>query len=143
MYVIYKPSTFVIKPQRHHVRHVGGTPGPAGTSTGNASIDMVAAVPIGGQRAVSVGGIYADQNTSPEVVGISTAAYGVGQLMALRDSGLLSEPSWNWTPNQPIYLGTAGLLSQVAPTSGYVVHIGIATSAVQIRIAIQPPEFLE
>jgi hypothetical protein len=144
MKVIYRPDVAIVtRVPKPKVFYVPGIPGPPGLGSGTNTIDVSAGQAIGGHRAVAVGGVYADQSSTPEVLGISTAAYSAGQLMALRDSGLISEPGWTWSVNQPIYLGNTGALTQAAPASGYVVELGVATSATQMRISIQPPIFME
>lgn len=127
-----------------------GPPGPPGLP-GAALIPTESAFAgedLGGHRAVYVdtdGLLYyassADDDTA-WVLGITTGAVVTGAPATVRSFGSLSEPSWSWVPGLPIYLSTNGLLTQVAPTSGILVELGVATAADKVVVRIQEPVFL-
>lgn len=105
---------------------------------------LVATEPIGGHRIVKavVGGCaYADSSSISDintVIGITESAYSIGDSVQIRLSGEVTEPSWNFTIGS-VYLGINGLLTQTAPTIGFIQQIGIATSSNTILINIKQP----
>lgn len=119
-----------------------GPPGPAG---GNV-VQLQAVGVLGGHRVVrSVpGGIgYASANNplhGDDVVGITLQA-GADELINVQVAGEVEEPSWDWTPQEPIFLGADGLLTQVPPEepAAFVLVFGFATSPTSIMIRIEPP----
>lgn len=122
-----------------------GPPGPMGPS-GGAGFERVADVPLGGHRVVratsSTGVDYAssDDPTHRDVVlGITSGAAGAGSPISVVSSGSMIEPTWSWTPNQPIYAGLNGALTQTAPTSGWLRILGFATSPTSIVVQLLPP----
>jgi len=56
----------------------------------------------------------------------------IGQSATVLAYGLLTESSWAWTPNVPLFLGADGLLTQtppVAPGALFLAQVGTATGA--------------
>lgn len=119
-----------------------GPPGPIGS----VFIQYPAAQAIGGHRAVYLTEAsqcdYADQSDrvkSYQLLGVTIGAVQAGSNARIQTSGLLIEPSWSWAVGEFVYLGGNGLLTQTAPTSGYLVIIGLAASATGLLISIKPP----
>ncbi len=159
------PGTFVsvelgqpgqlVEVVRPDVLVLGSAQGPAGVP-GVAGLDGQSAVPniayyageaIGGGRAVYIdGGVayYADKdNTSADaVLGITLNAASIAGSLNIRYIGVIVEPSWAWTPGEPVYLSTNGMLTQVAPTTGALVELGVALTATSLNIRIQEAVFL-
>jgi hypothetical protein len=73
------------------------------------------------------------------VIGLTTGAVTSGGLATIQSSGLMTEPSWSWVPNNPVYLGSNGTLTQTTPTSGVVLVIGVPLSATELFIDIKTP----
>ncbi len=125
-----------------------GPPGPPG-ELGQAYVEFPAAVPIGGHRAVRLLGgaaIYTDNTSLPDanlVLGITRGAADAGALAQIQFNGLMAEPSWAWTPDLPVFVGVAGVLTQTPPTSGFSLIVGIATRADQIFIGAKAPIVLQ
>jgi hypothetical protein len=125
---------------------IQGLPGQAGVSY----FTFTASGAIGGHRAVvisSAGAVgYAD-NTLPDhanaVVGITLGAAADGDDIQVQDSGEITEPSWNWMLQQPVFLSTNGLLTQTCPTSGFVLVIGTPTASDTLLVSIKQPFLLE
>lgn len=108
----------------------------------------IAEIALSGHRAVflnSEGFRYAEPvgGSEDSVVGITTGAAAAGAKVSVRTFGQLSETSWSWTPNEPIYLAANGLLSQSPPTTGAVVVLAHALSSTSLFIRIQQPTYLE
>lgn len=125
-----------------------GPPGPAG-EMGSAYVEFPAAVPLGGHRAVRLlagEAIYADHNTVADanlVLGITRGAVAAGALAQIQTNGLMTESSWAWTPDLPVFVGPVGTLTQIAPLAGFNLIVGIATSPTQIFIGARMPIVLE
>lgn len=105
---------------------------------------LVAVTPIGGHRIVkaTIGGCtYADSRYISDVntvIGITESAYTIGDLVQIRLSGEITEPSWSFNIG-PVYLGNNGLLTQVVPNVGFIQQVGIATGTNTILINIKQP----
>ncbi len=85
---------------------------------------------------------YADSNTQSHAtlaVGITTNAASSGAPVYVQTSGEMEEPSFTFTPNQPIYLGSNGALTQAVPTSGFILQVAVAMTATRIAISIKTP----
>lgn len=113
-----------------------GLQGPPGLS--GAEFSVIAAMPLGGQRAVTGAGVYADQATIDGLLGITLEAATTGAAVRVRGAGTIDEPSWSWTPNVPIYVGASGVLTQTPP-AGIVRRVAFALSATRIVVDIFPP----
>lgn len=121
-----------------------GIPGTSGTTT-----TKIAGTAIGGHRAVilDAAGLahYADNQTlshRDSVYGITLNAAGSGSEIQIEiPTGGITEPSWNWTPQQPIWLGANGTLTQTVPSSPAVFRriIAFATTATQIVVGFREP----
>lgn len=98
---------------------------------------------LSGHRAVSLDSndkaVYADKDTSINVVGITLNS---GTEVTIQQSGEITEPSWNWIPSQSIYLGSNGMLTQTAPTSGYLIELGKSITNIKMILNIKTPILL-
>ncbi len=106
----------------------------------------LAATAVGGGRVLrytsstQVG--YADSTVLADkdfIAGISLGAAILGDSVVVQISGEITDGSWTWTPNSPIYLGTGGLITQTIPTTGFLLQLGIALSATIISVKIGIP----
>jgi hypothetical protein len=124
-----------------------GPPGPPGTSSGSVELYSAGAV-LGGHRIVIVdAGLarYADASNvshAHRVVGMTIGAVDAGMPAQVQTGGLITEPSWTWTPDQPLYLREAGQIGHTPPTSGFVLSVGFAVSATQIFLNVGEPTLL-
>jgi hypothetical protein len=66
------------------------------------------------------------------IIGISMNAAADGDTVNVHYIGPITEPSWAWAPNMPVYCGIDGALTQTPPTSGFILIIGAAISATAI-----------
>lgn len=84
----------------------------------------------------------ADKNS---IVGITKAAYSVDETATVIAWGPKTNNTWAWdTDSDPaLYLGSAGALTQTAPTSGFVIPVGFVVSATEIFVKIGTPITLE
>ena len=78
------------------------------------------------------GKVYKAENTnlasSYSIVGITTSAVTAGQHFNLLCFGATSNDTWNWSGTATLFVGADGQPTQTAPTSGYMLKIGYATS---------------
>jgi hypothetical protein len=127
-----------------------GIPGPRG-ETGDSTNFVVypAGQILSGHRMVVLDSdgkaIYADR-TIPEhankVFGMTIGAAMQDADANIQIMGELTEPSWAWTLDIPIWLSVNGLLTQTIPTSGFSLIIGFPITATKIFIDIHEPIFL-
>lgn len=112
-------------------------PGPQG-EPGQSGVLVTAAVPLGGHRVVTVFGQYAEPGDEDILAGITTGAVSAGaQTYAVRE-GIIEESSWSWTPSQPIFVASSGLLTQSAPTSSRIRRVAWALTSTTINVDFFP-----
>jgi hypothetical protein len=89
-------------------------------------------------------GIYADQtnNTAMAVQGISRAAVVTGDDCVIARAGALAYPAGGLTPDDLLFLGTNGLMTQTPPSTGWLKQVGYAIDADTIAIEIGPAYWL-
>lgn len=112
-----------------------------------------ASSPLGGHRVVmnAIDGrlAYASNDIAQSaytILGITLGAATENALVEVQSFGLLAEPSWAWTPNLPIYLGTNGLLTQTmptAPTALFSLVLGFAISATSIFLNLHEAIYIK
>lgn len=124
------------------------TNGSAGTLIVGSDTDVIQGIAgeiLGGQRLVVTqnGKLYhADKDTPAHintVLGLTLSSAVVGENAKVMREGPVIEPSWNWEPDKPVYLGNNGLLTQAVPESGFMLVIGIAETSKKIIMELQPP----
>lgn len=93
----------------------------------------------------SVGYLDASVATDADTaLGMTDGAAALGAPVNIIIEGDITEPSWNWTPLQPLYVTGMGLLTQTVPTApdAFILEVGYATSATTARIHIGIPVIL-
>lgn len=121
----------------------GGPQGPPGAAGATNSLfdSFLAAENLSGHRIVirqADGAVrYASNDLLTDINGplwMTTEAVLTGTLVNVLFTGVFNEPSWSWTPGQPIYLGVNGVMTQTIPVNPavFLVQIGYATSATSI-----------
>ncbi|MCP9494281.1 MAG: hypothetical protein MSG64_07485 [Pyrinomonadaceae bacterium MAG19_C2-C3] len=126
-----------------------GPPGPPGTGTSGIEFEYLAGKPLGGQRAVILDTdgrlVYADHRTLTHrfrVLGITLHAALTDEPVLVRAAGVISEPSWTWTADLPIFVATDGQLTQVPPLFGFHRSVGVALTEAEILVRIELPILL-
>jgi len=122
-----------------------GAPGRDGTP----NLTKICGVNISGHKAVTVDSngkvIYAD-NTIPshatKVVGVTITAALTNEEVTIVPSGEIIEPTFNWLPDLPVFLGPNGLLTQTVPSSGFSLIIGFPTSQTSLLVDIKTPTLI-
>ncbi|OQA32891.1 MAG: hypothetical protein BWY57_01618 [Betaproteobacteria bacterium ADurb.Bin341] len=122
----------------------------AGTqpATGGARTDFMADAALGGHRAVirtSTGVDCADAGIAAHcgrVIGLTTGACVAGEQANVQMAGDIEEPSWNWTPELPVFVGADGLLTQEVPAAPGAVFsqvIGVAITPIKLFVQLRDP----
>lgn len=113
-----------------------GIQGPAGKDGASVSIDLVAAVSLSGQRAITSNGagkaIYCDNLTpahAGKFLGVAQNAALVGDIVHVQTIGLLQDSAFSFTPTGLVYCGANGVLTQTPPAAGFSNVIGYALLA--------------
>lgn len=91
---------------------------------------------------------YVDAADLSDMIGpfrLTMAAAAMGAHVDVLAYGDLDEPSWNWMPGEPIYLGPNGALTQTVPTfptSLFLVQVAAAIEATSINFEPKMPILL-
>jgi hypothetical protein len=109
-------------------------------------ITAIAGENISGNMAVKLIGnsaTYPDPSLSEDLkntIGISTHSALSGASIKIQTVGVMTEPSWTWTPGGDVYLSNNGVLTQTPP-SGNIKIMGIAIDTT--KLMIQNLNFIE
>ena len=129
-----------------------GDKGDAGDT--NTVVTMVAGSALGGHRIVATSPavdstvIYADSSVSSHanlVLGLTLNAADVGGDIQVAVTGEFTEPTWNWTLGQPIFLSQNGTMTQTVPNSGdadFSLVVGFPITPTKMFVNIREPIFL-
>ena len=111
-----------------------------------SALTVTAGAALGGHRMVVLNGggvaIYADCTEAThagKVLGMTLGAIADGDSGDVLRSGEVVEPSWNWTLDAPVFLGTAGQLTQVQPVSGFSQIVGFPVSTTKLFVSLREP----
>lgn len=108
------------------------------------SSDLIADIDLGVHRIVSTVSTLSDHvtyasnnnlNQYNTVIGITKTSVLAGRSVEVIHEGIVSDSGWNWHQG-PIFLGINGLLTQTAPTSGFILCVGTAISSTKIKFNI-------
>lgn len=86
--------------------------------------------------------VYASNDNlshAEKVFGMTVGAASSGAAVTVRRFGELTEPSWNWTLNTPIFLGVNGLLTQTKPSApgSFVLQVAFPMTPTKVYIDIK------
>ncbi len=73
--------------------------------------------------------------------GFAGAAASTGTSVQALRAGLLTDPTWAWTPLAPLFAAAGGLLTAKAPTTGIYHRLATAVTATTIVVAPEPVIF--
>lgn len=121
-----------------------GPPGPAG----GTSIARIAGETLGGYRLVRASApntvAYVDSSNpdhGDDTLGLTEGAAIIGTTVNVRVGGSITFNGWAWTPGEPVFASTNGLLTQNPTESGFMQMVGFAESATTIFVDIGPAYF--
>jgi hypothetical protein len=109
----------------------------AGAPTGQRQVMLTGTV--SGGLVVSTKGVLADVTEPFEALGIALQSGNAGTAIYFAPDGIVEESGWTWTPDLPVFLGSAGALTQVVPQTGYIMVIGFAQSPTTILVRLGSP----
>ena len=108
--------------------------------------------PLGGHRVVAADdaghAIHADPSNvahAGRILGMTTGAAGLGSQAEIVRAYEMEEPSWAWTLGSPVFLGAAGVLTQVvpeAPSATFSLIVGFPITPTRLYIHIREPILL-
>lgn len=125
-----------------------GPQGPAGaTGAAGSVLAKTASAAIGGHRVVVADGadgvLVADPTSAAHlhsVLGVTESAAVEDDAISVRFAGEMTEGSWNWTPDAPIYAGVAGVLTQTPPVGvAWLRIVAVAVSPTRIVVGLREP----
>jgi hypothetical protein len=128
-----------------------GPPGPQGLPGMSGQRVMTAFSAVNGHRAVVevAPNQCANADTSIEshgnlFVGIALQAALAGHPVNIVFEGLLTEPSWSWTAEQPVFVGALGVLTQTPPQppEKFSICVGVAVTPTDLQVQLEPPIFI-
>ena len=116
---------------------VPGIQGPAG----DLEYTLPTEIAINGNCPVtSINGyvVYADSSDASKLaIGISMESVEAGDDVTIQIGGKMTVTGAGWTDNLPVYVSTAGVLTQTKPTSGFIQEVGVAIGTDILLINIQ------
>lgn len=89
--------------------------------------------------------IYADNSLldhAHKLFGMTVGAVTAGNEVLVRRTGAFVDGAWNWTLNQPIFVGANGNLTQVPPVAGFSLIVGFPESPTKIMLDFGVPIIL-
>lgn len=121
-----------------------GPAGPPGESTG--LIIRPSATALSGGRVVAINAIgqliYADQSNIGlvgAIMGVLRNAIAIAADGTVITAGIVIDPTWTWTPQQPLFLDGLGFLSHAPPLQGILQQVAIALSSIEILVDLKSP----
>lgn len=114
-------------------------------SSENNSASVTAAESLSGHRVVTFAGYYASKDTVSDafkVLGVTQGAAAAGDAATATTYGVIANAGWNWTLGSPVFLSTAGGLTQTPPTTGFRIIIGHPQTATTLFVTISEPIIL-
>lgn len=107
------------------------------TLQASGPLTAFSAIAFSAGKAVVADNLVLAQSLS--VLGVSTTgALDNGDTLSVQSKGPIQSSTWNWTPTAPVYLGTAGALTQILPSAGFLQVVGTAIDATTLLIDIKP-----
>lgn len=126
-----------------------GPQGPSG-SGGSTTVARVTPLSIGGHRIVHSSGVSnvalassSDTVNSDNILGMTLIATIAGGTTQILTYGSVTEPSWAWTPLEPLFLSLNGLMSHTPPIAGVIIPLGFAENATTVFLDIGTPIYID
>lgn len=130
-----------------------GSPGPQGApgAPGSDVVPGTAAEALGGHRMVRGARdalTYAtntDASHADDIQGLTLGAAAAGAGVLLQRAGDVTEQSWSWTPESPVFLGTNGQLTQTPPddSAAFTLCVGFAATPTTLVLRFEAPIYNE
>ncbi len=117
-----------------------GDKGDTGSSGASSSYTYTAGEILGGHKAIVIDNnlaYYTDCTNLDHInkpIGISSNASISGGNVTVVFYGEMEESSWNWNTEKPIWISTNGILTQIAPVTGFSCIIAFPITPIKIFI---------
>ena len=96
--------------------------------------------------AVSSNGIVkadsSDTTLAGKIIGFAVETAEAGDLVLVALDGAITNESWSFTIGALLFAGTNGEITETAPETGFIQHVGIAITATTLRIQFGTPTLL-
>lgn len=142
--LVVNPIEYTVTIARIGPQGPRGVAGAAGAS-GATNVVGTAGTNVSGHVAVMYSGagllVPADASILShlnKVVGITLNAALNGADLTIQGSGIVEHMGWAFTPDQPVFLGLSGSLTQSMAGLLFALPVGIAVSATKLIVNIQP-----
>lgn len=137
-------SAFGPDPVEEHIEAAVFVIGGSTTIVDTGTVTRTAGENLSGRRVVRAGAdgraYYADAADPADAgraIGITTGAAVEDDDATIRWRGSMVEPSWSWTPNAPIFVGSNGALTQEPPAAtGQAFSQRVAYAATPTEIVV-------
>jgi hypothetical protein len=73
------------------------------------------------------------------LIGLAKQTGNIGDIVAVSEDEFMTNSSWNWQPDKPVFLGTDGALTQTLIGVLFVQQVGVALTPTKIVIRISQP----
>lgn len=148
------PAAVIVADRQAASIVTAGAQGPAGRQgdigpAGGTATTETAGEALGGHRIarLDAGGdaVYASNDVPADalsVLGLTLGAAVLGDPIDVQRMGEVTEPSWTWSLDQPVYLGTNGGLTQTAPSApaaAFQLIVGFPVSATTLFVSLREP----
>lgn len=91
--------------------------------------------------------VYKANNTdiaaAPLILGMTITAAITGTDINIITLGEITEASWSWIPDKPVFLLLNGGMTQTVPTTGFMLQVGFAFSVDTIWVELKMPIILK
>jgi hypothetical protein len=125
-----------------------GPPGESGGDTERVTVTKVASHPISGHRLIcadntgrAVYASHSDTLTTHRVLGLSTHAAAFNTNVQILSAGEITDDTWDWDTDLPVFLGLNGLLTQTMPTYGAILPVAFPVTSQTLRVKIGEPVY--
>jgi hypothetical protein len=75
-----------------------------------------------------------DVENSTAFAGVTKRAQVTGEINDIQFLGYMTNSSWNFTANLPVFLGANGIVTQTIPTTGFTLRLGFAATSTSVLL---------
>ena len=76
------------------------------------------------------------------VIGITLTGGNIGDTIRILSFGIMDDPFFTYTVNQPVFLGTSGNLITTQPSTGVLTEVGYGLGSGSFYVKINSPKIL-
>ncbi len=117
-----------------------GTATPEVFTTGSAPVSAYTMVAV--QNGVAATASSGNLAQFGAVVGVAVAGAAAQSPLGVQTAGEITYNGWSWTPGL-VFLGSNGVPTQIAPSSGFLQVVGIAVTSTSLLLSLQSPILIQ